>query len=170
MKILIIDSYDNPRNGLRLVADSAWRPDRRPLFIPEGAGCIHAEIRPAVRISRLGKSISPDFAGRYYDAWTLVSVQDFGQGAALMADDSMVVGRWLPLDVLPASGTCSGAPVGVDIPAARLAGALAELSRGMTFKTGDILVLPDVPVARAYRPPMAVEADVAGSVLNFNIR
>lgn len=170
MKILIIDSYDNPRRGLRLVADSAWRPDRRPLFVPEGADCLHARICPAVRMSRLGKSIAPGFAARYYDAWALVSVQDFGEGAALVADDSLVIGPWAPLDVLPASGHCCGAPATVDIPRARLDAAIAGLSRGMTFKTGDVLVLPHTLAAPAYRAPSSVEADVGGASLNFNIR
>lgn len=170
MKILIIDSYDTPRRGLRLVADSAWRPDRRPLFVPEGADSLSAQIRPAVRVSRLGKNISPDFASRYYDAWTLVSVQDFGQAEALTADDSVVIGRWQPLDLLPCSGTCCGVPASLDIPASDLSGAIAELSRGMTFKTGDVLVLPVVLAAQEFHAPAAFEADIAGPVLSFNIR
>lgn len=171
MKILILRSYDTSGSRARLTADSAWRPDRRPLFVPECSTPPEWELRVAVRISRLGKCISPEFAARYYDAWALVSVQDFGQGDALWADDTMVLGPWQPLNSLPATVDCAGTTLTADIAAKPLSAALSALSQGMTFKTGDVVILPEVLLSGRLQAPSAVRAMSAGTrLLEFNIR
>lgn len=51
--------------------DSAILKDGKPFFIPHFSTEVHYETELVVRISRLGKNISPRFAHRYYDAVTV---------------------------------------------------------------------------------------------------
>lgn len=52
-------------------ADSALLKDGRPFFIPDFTEQCDYETELVVRICRLGKSIAPHFAHRYYDAVTV---------------------------------------------------------------------------------------------------
>ena len=52
-------------------ADSALLTDGRPFFIPDFTQRCDYETELVVRISRLGRSIAPRFAHRYYDAVTV---------------------------------------------------------------------------------------------------
>lgn len=52
-------------------ADSALLKDGRPFFIPDFTEQCDYETELVVRICRLGKSIAPRFAHRYYDAVTV---------------------------------------------------------------------------------------------------
>lgn len=161
MKILLLESLDNPARGLRLAADSAWRPDRRPLFVPEGATDIALHTCRALRVGRLGKCISPRHAARYIDAEAIAMVRADLRGDFIIADDAIVLGPWQPTGTIP----------GIDIDAA--AAALAELSRGVTFKTGDILILPPADAPARHTAPATVAIDTpdgATSLISFNIR
>ena len=51
--------------------DSALLTDGRPFFIPDFTQRCDYETELVVRISRLGRSIAPRFAHRYYDAVTV---------------------------------------------------------------------------------------------------
>lgn len=157
MKLLLLDSL-YPSVSVRLVADSAWRPDRRPLFVPEGAAGVSLELRTAVRISRLGKCISPRWASRYYDAWALAAVRADLPGEYVMADDAVVLGPWQTLD-------------GAAFDNAAFDATLAALSEGVTFKTGDVLLLPSDAAPMTYTAPQTVAIDRDGCpLLTFNIR
>lgn len=50
--------------------DSSLLKDGKPFFIPDFATRCTAQLSLVVRISRLGKCITPKFAHRYYDALT----------------------------------------------------------------------------------------------------
>lgn len=52
-------------------ADSSLLKDGKPFFVPDHLGRIDYETEVVVRICRLGKSISEQFAHRYYDAVTV---------------------------------------------------------------------------------------------------
>ena len=54
-----------------LKADSSLLKDRKPFFLPDHIGRIDYETELVVRICRVGKSISQQFAHRYYDAVTV---------------------------------------------------------------------------------------------------
>ena len=54
-----------------LKADSSLLKDRKPFFLPDHLGRIDYETELVVRICRVGKSISQQFAHRYYDAVTV---------------------------------------------------------------------------------------------------
>lgn len=54
-----------------LKADSSLLQNRKPFFLPDHLGQIDYEAEIVVRINRVGKTISQQFAHRYYDAVTL---------------------------------------------------------------------------------------------------
>ena len=51
--------------------DSALLKNNKPFFLPDFSSEIHYETEIVVKISKLGKSIAPKFAPRYYDELTL---------------------------------------------------------------------------------------------------
>jgi len=50
--------------------DSSLLKKNKPFFLPDFSSDIHYELEVVVKISKLGKSISPKFAPRYYDEIT----------------------------------------------------------------------------------------------------
>ncbi|MCQ2244287.1 MAG: fumarylacetoacetate hydrolase family protein [Bacteroidaceae bacterium] len=54
-----------------LKADSSLLQNRKPFFLPDHLGQIDYEAEIVVRINRVGKTISQQFAHRYYDVVTL---------------------------------------------------------------------------------------------------
>lgn len=147
MKILLLDSAEDPCLDLALIADSARRPDRRPLFVPESGSWI-CELRLCIRICRLGKCIAETFARRYYDALSAVCLlrpADRSRATRYMVmDDTMVQGDWtgLPADGETMHLKVDGVSHPVRLPFAYIDRAVHALSADMTFKTGDMLILP----------------------------
>jgi acylpyruvate hydrolase len=54
-----------------LKPDSALIKNNKPFYLPDFSKEIHYEVEVVVKISKLGKGISPNFAHRYYDEVTL---------------------------------------------------------------------------------------------------
>lgn len=50
--------------------DSSILKKNKPFFLPDFSSEIHYEVEVVVKISKLGKTISPEFAPRYYDELT----------------------------------------------------------------------------------------------------
>lgn len=172
MKTLILSSFDG--TAPQLIADSAVSTDSMPLFVPEGTWA--GEVRAAVRIDRLGKSIKERFAERYYGAFTLVHcLQPQQSEVALGAlDQSVIHGRWLPLPEGAAEVTIAvGNEVrraAVDIPREELHRFISRFSQLATFKTGDIIIFPTPLLRYTLAAPSALRVEVDGSnVLNFRI-
>ncbi|MDE6301528.1 MAG: hypothetical protein K2M19_07410 [Muribaculaceae bacterium] len=154
-----------------LMADSACRPDRRmPLFVPEGAWTV--EIRPAVRVGRLGKAMPEQFAGRHIDAWGLVAYLKPAVPDVLadMTDDALCTGTWNsaqnPSDA-PMPVNIDGQTVPVNLRTICTEGAhqLSRLSAAATFKTGDIIVLPHVLATFPGRPDTDISATMGDTIL-----
>lgn len=132
MKAIRIDSaYGTEPLRCSFIADSAVRPHRRPVFIPEGQW--RCEIRPAIRFNRLGKAISAKFAPRYYNEWCLTNclISENPSPLDAMIDDALTLGDLQPVE---------GAPLPLD----KINELIEVLSRQATFKTGDIIILPDI--------------------------
>lgn len=163
MKILRLDS-PSPECRPVLMADSAWRPDRRPLFLP-GVGPLTVEIRSAVRIDRLGKCIGRRFAPRYIGAATLVSYLS-GGSLTCYSDDTLVHGRWIELSDLPAEAAVLNPDFGL------AADALARISADTTFKTGDVIVLPGAvdSFSPAIGQRVRYGADSSDPILEFTVK
>lgn len=91
-------------------ADSALLTNGRPFFIPDFTQRCDYETELVVRICRLGRSIPPRFAHRYYDALTVgidFTARDLQQQLTAKGhpwelckgfDGSAVVGRFVPKD------------------------------------------------------------------------
>ena len=67
MKIVGITYYDG-RESVVLKSDSSMTVNRKPLFVPEAISDLQGLPCWVLRVSRLGKSIAPRYAERYYDA------------------------------------------------------------------------------------------------------
>lgn len=128
-------------SAVAIHADSAIAAPRQPFFIPDwGSGWV-ADWHLAVRMSRLGKCIAEKFAGRYFDALAAAAWlrpasagPDIPGGMLMAADSTVALGDWL--DPLAHTGSA-----GVWTPGA-IAQTVSRLSEYMTFKTGDVLLLP----------------------------
>ncbi len=62
---------ETPEPVIFLKPDSAILRDGKPFFLPDFSQNVQYETEIVVRISRLGKAISPQFVRRYYDAVTV---------------------------------------------------------------------------------------------------
>ncbi|MBO7419433.1 MAG: fumarylacetoacetate hydrolase family protein [Bacteroidaceae bacterium] len=60
-----------PEPVIFMKPDSAILRDGKPFFLPDFSQNLQYETEVVVRISRLGKAISPKFVRRYYDAVTI---------------------------------------------------------------------------------------------------
>ncbi len=133
----------------RLYADSAISRDVMPLFLPDIPATWQGCVCLALRIGRLGKSVSPAFAMRYVDAYTAVSVQctDADIDTSIM-DQAVVAGQWLDIASLGAE-VClrvAGSEIRYDVEAIRVPEVIAFVTRYTTIKTGDIIILTDISV------------------------
>lgn len=121
--------------------DSALARDGQPWFVPDFGHDWSWVPALAVRVSRLGKCVSTRFASRYYDAMTLLflprcSDPRWQQWQHCM-DGAAVVGRWTDLTDRP---EIDGRECGLTL--ARFDTLVAEASKVMTLRTGDVLAIP----------------------------
>lgn len=168
MKALI--EAENPA-GFRMIADSAFGRNGQPWFVPDFGSQWRWRLMLAFRVSRLGKCVAPRFAGRYYDALTLMYVPwcDAPEADVLLGcmDGGAVAGNWIALpDTIEINGeSMSLSDFDIDH-------FLAKVSQYTTLKTGDILALEIK--GSEYQPieiNNRVEASINGeTVLGFNIK
>lgn len=152
MKIITIGEHDadfSPESALLLPG--------RPMFMPELAEGESVSLQPcvAVRVNRLGKSVSEKFAPRYIDAVApalrMVFEPDLTPGLHSGMDSTVYVGGWRPaLPTLMKAGDTAIDPS--PVTPGRIAEALARVSRLTTMKMGDILLFP-LPCPPLVPPP-----------------
>lgn len=94
-------------------ADSSLLKDGKPFFLPDHLGRIDYETELVVRLCRLGKTIEPRFASRYYDAVTVgmdFTARDLQQRLRAEGkpwelckgfDGAALIGDFVPLTELP---------------------------------------------------------------------
>lgn len=152
-------------------SDSSLLNQGKPFFLPDWSGDVRVNPCIALRVCRLGRSVEPRFAARYYDA--MAHGLDFqaadllreGRTAEGLAfDGALCVGEWLPTDVfrtLP--GTL---PDGAEqaLPVER---AIADISRIMTLRMGDILYIDLPREARTARREQVFEYTDNGQTLLY---
>ena len=161
MKVLIFDGVTSA-----LMPESSLLLKNMPVFLPECAQAFVAMPVLVWRVCRLGKCVPRRFVHRYRDqaamsVVTLVRGDTLGQGNALRTgfDGALATGAWLPMDewlatakhevTLLLNGTPQAKVDACDL-AEVLDDRLAETSRYMTIKTGDMIgvTLPaSVPVS-----------------------
>ena len=140
-----------------LKGDSALLVNKKPFFVPEKTLCLAAHPCVVMRISKLGKNISPRFAYRYIDAiaaglhladegmLALARKEGHSWTAAIAADGSLPVGAFLPLS--EDGYECNfrffleGEEKHIRLAEQPIAEAVAAVSRVMTIRQGDMLFL-----------------------------
>ncbi len=92
------------------VSDTALLQGGKPFFIPDFANPCTARVQLAVRLCRLGRSISERYAPRYYDAVSLACTftaenllaelrsKALPWDEAIGFDGAVCIGRWMPLN------------------------------------------------------------------------
>lgn len=100
---------ETPEPVIFLKPDSAILRDGKPFFLPDFSNNLQYETEVVVRISRLGKSISPQFVRRYYDAVTVgidftardlqsrIRAEGHPWELSKGFDESAVIGDFIPL-------------------------------------------------------------------------
>ncbi|MBE6254188.1 MAG: fumarylacetoacetate hydrolase family protein [Prevotella sp.] len=174
-------------------ADSALLTGGKPFFIPDFTERCEYETEIVVRISRLGRSIAPRWAHRYYDAVTVgidFTARDLQQRLRTQGlpwelckgfDGSAVLGRFIPLTDLErgiqdlhfhldinGQTVQTGHTADMLHPVDEL---VSYISRFFTLKTGD-LIYTGTPVGVG---PVHIDDHLEGwlegeKVLAFNVK
>lgn len=151
-------TYISGKAEMILKGDSALLVNRKPFFVPEESVRIAAHPCLVVRVSKLGKSISPRFAHRYFDGIAaglhfqdeglLEAVRKEGRSwtAAVAYDGSSPVGTFLAADEetpLPDAirFTMDGEEKTVVPDMETISRAIADISRCISIRQGDMIFL-----------------------------
>lgn len=163
MKTFVFDNNYNqsPQSHISswyFLADSSLTNGGKPFFIPDFANEFEAIPVVALRINRLGKSIAPKFAGRYYcefataihfrakDLMETLVGRRLSADMATSFDRSLIMGEWLPApleDDIKVVMSKNGFPVS-EFDSKRLTLSIketvSEASRSNTLKMGDLII------------------------------
>lgn len=147
--------------NIYVMPDTALHINKRPFFIPDYAAPCLMSVHQAVRICRLGRSISERFASRYYDSITLcarMEAPSLPPAVGRTFDECISVGEWLttPPDFA------------LQKEADR---AIAEVSKYFTLRQGDVILLSTIRDSEEVHINQHVEENYCGAnVLQFNIK
>lgn len=201
MKIIVIENNypQNPATTaganepiIYTLPDTALLKDHRPFFVPDFADPCTFQLHLVARICRLGRSISPRYAHRYYDAVTVgvtftaenllqdLKAKGMPWELAKGFDGAAALGSFLPIDqlenylelpfTLKGNDELLQTGMGKDM----LTGIdqlIADLSQYYTFKQGDFLFtgcpgLPTTAVCNTHITGYIGEE----KLLSFNIK
>lgn len=164
---------------ITLMADSAVRPDRRPLFAADTSTADMCQIRAAVRIDRLGKCVAPKFADRYHGHWSLACLTrpatfDPADSTWAWTDDALVLGQWIEsAQTDPSAGVECSHNLCVTIDPAQVTEAIVSITARATVKTGDVILLPTPLIT--FPPVIGTQIDIHTihdnkPIIQFNIK
>lgn len=161
MKIVVMVNNYNPlmdsgNSGWYLLADSAVTNTGKPFYLPEEMGKTQVSVCGAIKISRLGKSISPQFAARYYSEYAPslhFTLPEYGEklkkaglpeDASRSFDRSLFLGDFIPIkDKEPLKLKING-EIKIEFDFKQLNLKIDEIissvSKMNTMKIGDIIV------------------------------
>ena len=146
-----------------LKGDSCLLNNRKPFFLPEPNAEIRMTPCMVLRVSRLGKHIAPKFASRYYDA--VAHGADF-QDETLLAQARKTGGAWtqaIAFDYSLAVGEWIAGNGQQEAPSDNLLispeDAIAEVSRVMTIRQGDLIYIQRTNGSRIVQPEEVIEAE-----------
>ena len=163
MKTFVIENNLTEENNEEIIwsflPDSALCNAGKPFFIPENSGGMEVFIAPIVKITRLGKSVAPRFATRYYsqaaaglhfrDTALRRMLLDKGlpPDIAQSFDRSLILGDFLPVNEIiadkPLTLQINGIKVaewGLDKMSADIGSLFQKISTANTLKMGDYLI------------------------------
>ncbi len=138
---------------LAMKSDSSLLNQRKPFFLPDTGHTVSATRCLVLRISRMGRSIEPRFAYRYYDqaAWGIdfrdeTCMAQGDHARALAFESSLAVGTWTD-HAQPVEQVRQTNPEMLTAEQA-----ISDISTLMTIRTGDLVYidLPDTiePISR----------------------
>ena len=149
-----------------LKGDSCLLNGRKPFFMPDWTNEVGVTDCIILRVSRLGKEISPKFAHRYYDAITpgadfiALDVAREAQQAgkpwtkALAFDYSLAIGEWMNkgerLEVIGDSLLLSPEQ------------AIAQASKVMTIRQGDLIYIQAKQAPRRVEKEEVLRVEIEG--------
>lgn len=159
-----------PHLSITLFPDSALTVARQPLFLPGFSNKWAAQAGLAFRITRLGKTIAPRFAHRYYDAVTValraVPLSEGWDGSGALAsafDGALTLGTWIPIadteefTVAFNTGALSFRATHHDLLTDE---AISAVSAFCTIKSGDAII----PAMTAAEAPLLPRTTIAASI------
>lgn len=156
----------NPAFNIYVMPDTALHINKRPFFIPDYANPCMMHVHRAIRICRLGKSISERFASRYYDSITLCARMEAPAIPAAIGctfDECISVGEWIT--PIPETDDITNSL------ATLAAKAIAEVSKYFTLRQGDVILLDEVRPAEEVHINQHIEESICErQVLQFNIK
>lgn len=175
MKAITLDA----ERALHLTPDSGIIVRANPWFVPDDSA--HWECHPliGVRIDRLGMHIALKFADRYYNSFVMATHQraahDECPTAEWMRDGALAAGEPVALDTLGDTLSLDIAGLRVDIAIADFRSlvnaAIEYVSRFVTLRTGDLLLLPIGAPALPVREGTDFDCELNGNiVLKFKTR
>lgn len=150
------DSGSSLPVGWRLIADSAVSNTGKPFYLPESQGPTEMCLTFAIKISRLGKSISPKFSSRYYCEMApavnfrlpalakTLREQGLSEDPSRNFDKCLMIGDFMPFDEeKKVEARLNGEPC-IEFSFSNLRKnideCISEISRMNTLKMGDILL------------------------------
>lgn len=186
----LIDKTVTPRYDF--LPETAQLRNERPLFLPDFANPASISLYLAVRICRLGRSISERFAHRYYDAATVIphfsvplapngqsADSELSFAATQGFDNALPTGRYLPIDRDQLAACSFSLSVDGQEQLNGLGSALrfdadhliAHLSNYHTVRNGDLLLLGAPAAELLIHPEKRVETYLNGEcVLSFKTK
>lgn len=186
----LIDKTVTPRYDF--LPETAQLRNERPLFLPDFANPASVSLYLAVRICRLGRSISERFAHRYYDAATVIphfsvplapngqsADSELSFAATQGFDNALPTGRYLPIDRDQLAACSFSLSVDGQEQLNGLGSALrfdadhliAHLSNYHTVRNGDLLLLGAPAAQLLIHPEKRVETHLNGEcVLSFKTK
>ena len=186
----LIDKTVTPRYDF--LPETAQLRNERPLFLPDFANPASVSLYLAVRICRLGRSISERFAHRYYDAATVIphfsvplapngqsADSELSFAATQGFDNALPTGRYLPIDRDQLAACSFSLSVDGQEQLNGLGSALrfdadhliAHLSNYHTIRNGDLLLLGAPAAELLIHPEKRVETYLNGEcVLSFKTK
>lgn len=171
-------AYVDGRAELLLKGDSALLPNRKPFFFPEDGSKMAAYPCIVFRVSRLGKNIAPRFACRYVDSYAaglhiedtcaLAEARAAGRPwtTAIAADGSLPVGTFISMQEGETPSeiifSLNGTPAPLTNMVLNIDEAIAEVSRHITIRQGDLLFI----TSKTMSPFMPKEEDYISANIN----
>ena len=160
--------YHNGSTEMVLKGDSCLLNGRKPFFMPDWTNEVGVTDCIILRVSRLGKEISPKFAHRYYDAITpgadfiALDVAREAQQAgkpwtkALAFDYSLAIGEWINNDKMSAAELLN------DELIISPEEAIAQASKVMTIRQGDLIYIQVKQAPRRVEKEEIIRVEING--------
>ena len=160
--------YHNGSTEMVLKGDSCLLNGRKPFFMPDWTNEVGVTDCIILRVSRLGKEISPKFAHRYYDALTpgadfiALDVAREAQQAgkpwtkAIAFDYSLAIGEWINNDEMSAAELLN------DELIISPEEAIAQASKVMTIRQGDLIYIQVKQAPRRVEKEEIIRVEING--------